>query len=353
MLHGSANNGVHARDADSIPREVKGDRHPLVLRAGPQREARGLPLGGFIVDDVPAAGGFIVDDDEEGGRTSQSSADEDSRDPPAYTHMPLRLIPAAMRVLRMSRPDDPDNLNMFRRAAMGYKKLSVPDSELQVSRSDFRAIVAGMLDPDQDARRDANGVVRRAYSPWAENSDELLGVVNYSDIDFGAALSSDEDSDDEDSDDGDSEDEYEVSDEAMSEDDSDDEYQAGGSTRAPGKGKSTARTSARRSGRKRRRDESSDSAPYLDTEDEGPKRITLRQQEECRRTWALFFPDVPDDHLDIQRIMIKDISRVADLLKEKITTEQIIEMLDAFSTSPDKSMSLSDFEQMMVAAKLA
>lgn len=32
---------------------------------------------------------------------------------------------------------------------------------------------------------------------------------------------------------------------------------------------------------------------------------------------------------------------------------QIIEMLEAFSTSPDKSMSLGDFEKMMIAAKLA
>jgi hypothetical protein len=31
----------------------------------------------------------------------------------------------------------------------------------------------------------------------------------------------------------------------------------------------------------------------------------------------------------------------------------MIEMLDAFSTSPDKTMDLSDFEKMMVAARLA
>lgn len=32
---------------------------------------------------------------------------------------------------------------------------------------------------------------------------------------------------------------------------------------------------------------------------------------------------------------------------------QIVEMLEAFSSSPDKSMNLSDFERMMVTAKLA
>jgi hypothetical protein len=31
----------------------------------------------------------------------------------------------------------------------------------------------------------------------------------------------------------------------------------------------------------------------------------------------------------------------------------MIEMLEAFSTSPDKTMSLVDFEKMMVAARLA
>ena len=66
--------------------------------------------------------------------------------------------------------------------------------------------------------------------------------------------------------------------------------------------------------------------------------------------------------------MIKDITRVADLLKENLKTEEvcalhltvafltqvikILEMLGAFSTSPDKSMNLADFERMMVLTKL-
>ena len=32
---------------------------------------------------------------------------------------------------------------------------------------------------------------------------------------------------------------------------------------------------------------------------------------------------------------------------------QIIEMLEAFSTSADKSMSLTDFETMMITARMA
>jgi len=61
---------------------------------------------------------------------------------------------------------------------------------------------------------------------------------------------------------------------------------------------------------------------------------------------------VPDGELDCQKIMIKDVTRVANLLKEKIKAEEIIEMLDAFSTSPDKSMNLQDFARMMIATKL-
>ncbi|KAG2339663.1 hypothetical protein BDR05DRAFT_938725 [Suillus weaverae] len=65
-----------------------------------------------------------------------------------------------------------------------------------------------------------------------------------------------------------------------------------------------------------------------------------------------FFPDVPDAELDRQKIMIKDVTRVANLLKEKIKAEEIIAMLEAFSTSPDKSMNIQDFERMMIATKL-
>ena len=44
--------------------------------------------------------------------------------------------------------------------------------------------------------------------------------------------------------------------------------------------------------------------------------------------------------------------RIGDI-ESLLTINQILEMLEAFTTSPDKSMSLSDFERMMVTAKLA
>jgi hypothetical protein len=98
-------------------------------------------------------------------------------------------------------------------------------------------------------------------------------------------------------------------------------------------------------------------------------QLSTKQKAECREDFARFFPDVPDTELDRQKIMIKDVTRVANLLKEKIKAEevsllylpvffaegislQIVEMLEAFSTSLDKSMNLQDFERMMIVTKL-
>ena len=56
---------------------------------------------------------------------------------------------------------------------------------------------------------------------------------------------------------------------------------------------------------------------------EAVQRISPRQKKECRRMYALFFPDVEDKDLDSRRLMIKDITRVAKVLKEKITVEEV------------------------------
>ncbi|KAJ2926377.1 hypothetical protein H1R20_g10708, partial [Candolleomyces eurysporus] len=53
-----------------------------------------------------------------------------------------------------------------------------------------------------------------------------------------------------------------------------------------------------------------------------------------------------------QRIMIKDIQRVAGLLKEKLKADEIVDMLEMFSTSPDKSVSYDDFMRMLTTANL-
>jgi len=116
---------------------------------------------------------------------------------------------------------------------------------------------------------------------------------------------------------------------------SDDTYTAGASTKSK-KSKPT---------RKSRRVQSPSS-------DESPKRITRQQKQDCRVAFSLFFPSIPDSSLDQQRISIKDIDRVAKLLKEKIKAEEIVEMLEVFSSKPDKSVGLKDFEKMMIEARL-
>jgi len=106
--------------------------------------------------------------------------------------------------------------------------------------------------------------------------------------------------------------------------------------------------------RKRTRNHSLSKNEDLSSDDTNQRRpLTARQQKTCLTTFALFFPEASEQDLPFQRIMIKDIQRVAKLLGEKIKAEDVVEMVNMFSTSADKSMSLDDFGRMMVAARLA
>ena len=62
-----------------------------------------------------------------------------------------------------------------------------------------------------------------------------------------------------------------------------------------------------------------------DSEEEDPtsKPLSPHQHKDARLAFALFFPDVPSSDLEKQRIMIKDIDRVAKLLKEKLKAEEV------------------------------
>ncbi|KAJ3511345.1 hypothetical protein NMY22_g15678 [Coprinellus aureogranulatus] len=86
--------------------------------------------------------------------------------------------------------------------------------------------------------------------------------------------------------------------------------------------------------------------------DVDPTKLSAKQKQAAFDTFALFFPDVKEEQLKTKRLMIKDVQRVAGLLKEKIKAEEMIDMLEMFSTSPDKSMSYDDFVRMLVAAGL-
>ncbi|KAI0825847.1 hypothetical protein BC629DRAFT_1277188 [Irpex lacteus] len=307
--------------------------------------------GGFLAEDSPAPGGFLPDDEDQpmgggflpddaasseaGGFVPSSasvSVDGDDTDKTEITHIPLHLIPRALQLLDLQ-PDDQDVLDVFRNAASGWGSTArgsrirgQGEQEMVVSRKDWRAVCAALLDtsaPDEEDGEESEGGVKMDVDESEASEEEYVGS------------------------DGQSED--------PEEDDSEDEYQEGGFVRSTpqrkdkGKGKAKAASSNRKT-RSRKTSYSSESSEDFDGK---PRQLTARQKAECRRTFALFFSDVSETDLDDKRIMIKDIARVADLLKEKVTAQEIVEMLEAFSTSPDKSMSLSDFETMMVAAKLA
>jgi len=290
--------------------------------------------GGFIVDDEP--GGFIVDDptpgglvvdDEQSGHAADDDVDEEDPSSARIDQIPLALIPDALQSLDLQ-PDDEDILSVFRNAASGWSAPGKPvstreiDDEQYVNRRDWRAVCAALLDTGDVVDEEEERSTGRDVDMDAPDSGEDSG----------------------------SEHEYQDESTDLSElSDSGDEYHEGGfiSEKARGKQKAANVPSPRSSRRK--------PATSSDSDDQTQKSrpVTARQKAECRRTFSLFFPEVDEEKLDSQRIMIKDISRVASLLNEKIKAEEIVEMLEAFSSSRDKSMGLADFERMMIMAKLA
>ncbi|KAL6298991.1 hypothetical protein BKA93DRAFT_830258 [Sparassis latifolia] len=285
--------------------------------------------GGFIVDG-PEREGFLIDE----GLDTSNSEGENTLSRTDTTQIPLSYIPTALHILDIP-PDDEDILSVFRTAASGWQgshQLNLTHesvNEQYVSRKDWRTVCAVLLDTAVDST-DRSAEASAAEGPDAD-ADEMDEEADSSD----EYMASDAES--------------EFADDA---EDSDEDYQEGGfvTFKAKSKSKAVAGHATRRTSR------AASSAIDEYGEDhihvQQPRQLTARQKEECRRTFALFFPGVLDEDLDTQKIMIKDISRVFKLLKEKITAEEIVEMLEVFSTSSDKSMRLRDFERMMVAAKL-
>ncbi|KAL7280855.1 hypothetical protein ACG7TL_005799 [Trametes sanguinea] len=331
---------------DSASRQTVSDKEPARKR---RKVEQPLQPGGFIsehpspggfIADEPASGGFIVDDPSEGGFVRDSPppqggflADDDGSDAGQSTHIPLTSIPTALQLLDLP-PDDEDVLSVFRNAASGWGERERTAShrdqnpeEAFVSRRDWRAVCAALLDTAAADEED----VDMDDVPAEKHLEEKVPLEE---------TPSDSEEDYVESGAGDSD--------VEEEDDSDDEYREGGGgfVRPRRAMVGTPATKSRR-GRKTR------TTTESEEEGEDQRTLTALQKEECRAAFALFFPDVTDKELDKQRIRIKDITRVANLLKEKITAEETVEMLEAFSTVPDKSMSLADFERMMVAAKLA
>ncbi|KAF8445653.1 hypothetical protein L210DRAFT_3642016 [Boletus edulis BED1] len=243
-------------------------------------------------------GGFIVEDPgpsqyEAGGFIIEELASTQS-------HIPLSEIPRALILLDLS-PDD-DIMGVFKNAATGWGAQDARNKG--VSRKDWRAVCAALLEGEHvDGSVEENPVM-----------DEDMGTGSGPDSD-----------------------EYQMDPELSddSEEPLSDEYEEPSvSVRTKKAHKIPQRTPTRR------------------TKAEVSRQLTESQKAQCRREFSRFFPQVSDNELDHQRIMIKDIARAAELLKENLKTEEILEMLEAFSTSPDKSMNLADFEHMMIITKL-
>ncbi|KZP28113.1 hypothetical protein FIBSPDRAFT_684080, partial [Athelia psychrophila] len=216
--------------------------------------------------------------------------------------IPLGSIPDALA--RLDIPVDDDVLQVFNNAASGWSApASAPTAVAEgasVTRKDFRAICTVLLDIEVEEEP--------------------------------PALPADSGEDD----DVEEEDEYESEQASENVSDSEEEYT-----------NDQPSTSRRTRIRARHRSSSASSSSA-----HAPKPLTASQKKEALTAFALFFPSLPAEQLSKQRLKIRDINRVASLLKEKISAEETVEMLTTFSTSPDGSMGLSDFERMMQAAAM-
>lgn len=260
------------------------------------------PPGGFLLDD-PSPGGFVRDSPAPGGFLPEQSQNSDPYQDDVPTHIPLSLIPAALQILNLQ-PDDDDVLSVFRNAASGWDHRSTSD-HLQdglVGRRDWRAVCTALLDHGL-TREDAD-VDDIPSSP----SDTLAANI---DVDEAS----------------DSGEEYLESDSNMGDDqDSDDDYHEGGflrSERPARKMASKAVSKTSRPGRGRARKASAISSEDGSEIDEAEAGLSAQRKKECRVAFALFFPDTGDETLDKARIRIKDVSRVAALIKEKLSTEEV------------------------------
>lgn len=215
--------------------------------------------GGFI------GGGFIREDDGE---------PEEER--PEQISIPMVDIPRALQELDLA-PDDEQVLAVFRNAASGWTASSSDEADVTggacVSREDWRAVCAVLLEHHQEEYQDDSD-----GAPLLQDFDSDAGDDRY-------------------------EDERDV-------DDSSDEYVEGPSTSAV----------RRRTRGRAAKSTSSSPGPDLSTT---TRKLTKRQQEATLEAFALFFPQVPPEDVSKQKIMIKDIQRVAKLLGEKIKADEV------------------------------
>jgi hypothetical protein len=209
-------------------------------------------------------GGFILDDESSTAVGQESPADllQDGQ-------ILLSSIPDALQILDIQ-PDDPEIHSVFRKAATGWGARGEVQ-ELYVSRDDFRSVCAVLLEGPEPGPQDEECQV----DPPGEYRDE---------------------------DDQSNEDAFS----------GDDQY--GGDD-----GEYVQGASSRRNPKPTRKRKRVISADHSDTD--SSRSLTSRQIRECRRAFALFFPESGAE-LSGLRLTIKDMTRVAEVLREKLRAEE-------------------------------
>lgn len=256
----------HSADSfDNLPRTIQrliDKAFDLAASSAPRKQPDTVHVERFAdYHEDTAAGGFLVDVEPESGLSEEEAI-------PNY--IPLSLVPDTLH--RLNLPSDDDQiLSVFRNAASGWSSAtnSIDESHVSgglISRDDWRSVCAVLLEHADDRVKGSN----------KDSDDHDESVDGGSDYDY-----------------------------AFDDEDSDEDYQE------------DADATTRSRGSRIRHMGSGLGAPeeYI--------TLTKRQQETCLETYSLFFPSVPLTDLPKQNIMISDIQRVAGLLGEKLTAEEV------------------------------
>ncbi|KAG8681935.1 hypothetical protein FRC09_017134 [Ceratobasidium sp. 395] len=323
----------------------------------------------------------LVDEDGGGGFVKSGGNEDEASDDDQDPSIPLSLIPSGLQMLDLP-PDDQEVLTVFRNAASGWEnprprrlkpgsddEMEVEedkDAGLSVSKEDWRAVCAVLLGQqhqsenneeterpsrkkqpsrpsrpatsDQRQTRAATRGKGKAKAPEPEpDSDEGGGFVFEDDEDEGGGGF---ELDDEEDEVGSDSDRYSE----QSDEDSGSEFGA-----SAGPSRTTRGTT------KPKDEEDEDGSELeMDVDDDMPQTLTARQEREARLAFALFFPDMDpnDPALDQKKIGIREVGDAAKTLKEKLLTDDIIEMLSMFSSGPGGTVGLAEFGRMAVMARL-
>ncbi|CED83613.1 EF-hand domain pair [Phaffia rhodozyma] len=358
--------------------------------------------GGFIVDEEEddAGGGFLMDDEDQNGGgflpdpdievvesnqadISTPSSTDESRPRSAKTHIPLSLIPRALKLANLP-PSDMEVLEFFKQSAEGWSD----DTDLNTAGA------ASRLGGGGGSRRrvhEEKGVSRRDwFSVCAillasreeegendDNSEDQQDEEEEEEDEVGGDEEDDEDDewmeDDPDqaggfiaspksrlTEQGEDEDDIfnpnrrrtrrntrsaavasPVPSLPSSEDGDDDETaysESGASNKKSAKLAKGAKPVGKLKGRKTKR-------MLLDEDMIGDIDLTKDEKRRAKEAWSMFFTD---DQKSSKAIGFKEVWEAARVLKEGWNQAQVKEMIASFSSAPDKSvLSLDDFEKLM------